>query len=172
MKVGLVKQAKAHAGESHNPELNVRRVGSWARNVLVLAGVYNLVWGAWVVLFPQHVFQLFQLQIPLYPQIWQCVGMIVGVYGVGYLVAAFDPYRHWPIILVGLLGKVLGTIGFIQSAANGELPWSWGFLCLYNDLIWWAPFSLILLRAWKHATSKLAAANQDTSASPIELPSL
>ena len=41
-------------------------------------------------------------EFPRYPQIWQCVGMIVGVYGVGYLVAASDPLRHWPIVLVGM----------------------------------------------------------------------
>ncbi len=26
-----------------------------------------------------------------HPEIWQCVGMIVGVYGIGYLIAAVDP---------------------------------------------------------------------------------
>ena len=29
--------------------------------------------------------------------------MIVGVYGIGYIIAAGNPYKHWPIIFVGLL---------------------------------------------------------------------
>ena len=66
------------------------------------------------------------------------------VYGVGYLAAATNPYKHWPIVLVGLLGKVLGPIGFFSAALSGTLPWSWGVTIITNDLIWWAPFGLIL----------------------------
>ena len=45
------------------------------------------------------------MEVPRYSFLWQCVGMIVGVYGVGYLAAAAAPLRHWPIVLVGFLGK-------------------------------------------------------------------
>jgi len=63
---------------------------------LRLAGVYNLLWGALVVLFPHLFFDLTGMERPNYPELWQCVGMIVGVYGVGYWVAASDPLRHFP----------------------------------------------------------------------------
>jgi small multidrug resistance pump len=63
------------------------------------------------------------MELPRYPDIWQCVGMIVGVYGVGYLIAAFDPLRHWPVILVGLLGKVLGPSEWrMRCGTAGFLP--------------------------------------------------
>ena len=73
----------------------------WRYYVLLAAAGYNILWGAWVVLLPNHVFQLVGMDMPLYPMIWQSVGMIVGVYGLGYGIAAFDPDRHWPIVLVG-----------------------------------------------------------------------
>lgn len=73
--------------------------------------------------------------------------MVIGVYGVGYLIAAADPLRHWPIILVGLLGKVLGPIGFVNYALRGDLPWTMAWLILANDLIWWWPLGVILRRA-------------------------
>ena len=92
------------------------------------------------------------MELPRYPQIWQCVGMIVGVYGVGYLVAAREPFRHWPIVLVGLLGKVFGPIGFLSAAASGDLPWAWGVTILGNDLIWWLPFTAILYGAFRAGT--------------------
>ncbi len=117
------------------------------RAVLWVAAVYNLVWGAAVVLFPNAPFRLAGMTPTTYPQIWQCVGMIVGVYGVAYALAARDPLRHWQIVLVGLLGKVLGPIGFVYYAARGELPWISGLTCVFNDLIWWVPFGLILLAA-------------------------
>jgi hypothetical protein len=74
--------------------------------------------------------------------------MIVGVYGVGYTVAAFAPARHWPIVLVGLLGKIFGPMGFVWAASRGELPWIAGWTILTNDLIWWVPFALILRHAY------------------------
>ena len=61
--------------------------------------------------------------------------MIVGVYGLGYAIAMSDPIRHWPIVLVGLLGKLFGPIGFNWAASKGELPWNAGLTIVTNDLI-------------------------------------
>ena len=103
------------------------------RHVLLAAAVYNLLWGAWVVLFPNAYFDWTGMERPLYPEIWQCVGMIVGVYGVGYAIAAFDPLGHWPIVLVGLMGKVLGPIGFAKALANGSFTWKAGLNIITNE---------------------------------------
>ena len=124
---------------------------AWMRGALAAAALYNLAWGAWVVLDPGAIFRLSGLAEPAYPQIWQCVGMIVGVYGVGYAIAAGSPLRHWPIVLVGLMGKVLGPIGFVGAAWQGALPWSWGWTIIANDLVWWVPFALILVAARRSA---------------------
>lgn len=127
----------------------------WATVVLYAAAVYNLVWGAAVICAPLALFRWAGMDEPRYPQIWQCVGMIVGVYGVGYWIAAWDPLRHWPIVLVGLLGKVLGPLGFLNAALTGALPWAWGATIITNDLIWWVPFASILYLAFRN--------NNDTS---------
>ena len=119
----------------------------WMRHVLQLAGIYNLVWGVWVVLFPMAVFRWSGIDLPRYPQIWQCVGMIVGVYGIGYWIASTSPYRHWSMVLVGFLGKLLGPLGFLAAAVQRELPWSWAIMILLNDVIWWVPFGVILYEA-------------------------
>lgn len=131
----------AHA-RSHPP--------AWARRWLIAAGVYNLVWGALVVLFPLVWFDMAGMERPTYPQLWQCIGMIVGVYGIGYLAAARDPWRHWPIVLVGLLGKIFGPIGFAQAVIEGAFPPAFGLTILTNDLLWWAPFSMMLWGAARH----------------------
>ncbi|MGE0142408.1 MAG: alkyl hydroperoxide reductase [Planctomycetota bacterium] len=116
---------------------------------LVAAAIYNLVWGGFVVLFPLAAFELAEMAPPRYPSIWQCVGMIVGVYGVGYAIASRDPIRHWPIVLVGLLGKIFGPIGFLWAASSSELPWRLGWTILTNDLLWWPAFAALLWRAWQ-----------------------
>lgn len=120
--------------------------------VLLAAGVYNLVWGGFVVLFPEAMFRWIGADVPRYPELWQCIGMIVGVYGIGYAVAARDPLRHWPIVLVGLLGKIFGPIGFFDAVVIRDVfPLSFGFTILTNDLIWWVPFTIILWHAFRHA---------------------
>jgi len=128
---------------------------SW---VLIAAAFYNMIWGASVVLFPEWFFSLAGMQKPSYPEIWQCVGMIVGVYGVGYFIAAFDPIRHWPIVLVGLLGKIFGPIGFVGAVYSGSFTLTAGLTILTNDLIWWVPFSLLLWKALKAEVSLPAPA--------------
>lgn len=119
----------------------------WMPPLLILAGLYNLAWGTFIIFWPNQPFAWFGMPPPNYPQLWQCIGMIVGVYGIGYVIAAADPVRHWPIVLVGLLGKLFGPIGFLDAAWRGELPWIFGVTCLTNDLIWWLPFVLILRHA-------------------------
>ncbi len=128
----------------------------WMTAVLYAAGAYNIVWGAAVVLFPLMFFRWAGAVPPNYPQIWQCLGMVVGVYGVGYAIAARDPFRHWPIVLVGFLGKLFGPIGFLQTARSGAWPWRMGWLNITNDLIWLVPFALILWRAYQHDHGRAA----------------
>jgi uncharacterized membrane protein HdeD (DUF308 family) len=128
---------------------DVRVIGG---RVLALAAVYNLAFGAWAVLFPGHAFALAGMPPPNYPELWQCIGMIVGVYGVGYACAARDPLRHWPIVLVGFLGKIFGPVGFATALAKGTLPVRFGAILVTNDLVWWLPFAWILREAYRHSS--------------------
>lgn len=120
----------------------------WKYYVLWIAGIYNLLFGAVVIFFPNLFFDLAGMDRPLYPMIWQCVGMIVGVYGFGYISAAYHPIQHWPIVMVGLLGKIFGPIGFAWYLIKGAFPIKFGVIIITNDLIWWIPFGLILWQTY------------------------
>jgi|SaaInlStandDraft_1057018.scaffolds.fasta_scaffold27024_2 ligand-binding SRPBCC domain-containing protein len=128
----------------HHPDSSL----AWASGWLIAAGVYNLVWGTSVIIWPHWLFDVTGLERMKYSEIWQCVGMIVGVYGIGYLIAATSPRTHWPIVLVGLLGKIFGPLGFAFAMLRGVFPPIFGLTILTNDLVWWIPFSLILRDAW------------------------
>ncbi|MEL6739941.1 MAG: peroxiredoxin-like family protein [Planctomycetota bacterium] len=123
----------------------------WMSLTLRLAALYNVLWGALTVLYPAWLFDLTGLEPPAYPFIWQCVGMIVGVYGVGYWVAARDPLRHWPIVLVGFLGKIFGPLGYVDGVVRGNVPVEFGVTLPTNDLIWWIPFAMMLWAAFRAA---------------------
>lgn len=123
---------------------------AWMTTILLWAALYNIAFGAFTVLFPNALFQFADMAPLNYPGVWQCVGMIVGVYGLGYGIAALAPYRHWPIVLVGLLGKIFGPIGFVYALIMGEFNLKFGSIIITNDLIWWIPFTLILSGAYQH----------------------
>ena len=120
--------------------------------MLIVAGIYNLLFGIFAIVFPSTMFDWVSMEPPKYLELWQCIGMIVGVYGVGYIIAAFDPVRHWPIVLVGFLGKVFGPIGMAWAVYRGTLPLSFGAANVTNDLIWLVPFALVLKYAFENAT--------------------
>jgi hypothetical protein len=89
-------------------------------------------------------------------------------YGVGYWIAASDPVRFWPLVLVGLLGKILGPIGFLQAIVAGRLPLSLGWTILTNDLIWWVPFGIILWNAAQAGElARWTGSNRDVLRKPL-----
>ncbi len=115
------------------------------RLIFIAAAAYNAGFGLWAAWFPQAFFSLFHLLPPRYPAIWACLGMVVGLYGVGYAYAAWRLDRAFPFIAIGLAGKVLGPIGWVISVRSGEMPFRTFPLIVFDDLIWWLPFGMFLL---------------------------
>jgi len=122
---------------------------SWMTYTLWFAGIYNVLAGLLAVSFTSSLLGWLSLEQPLYPGIWRFAGMLVAIYGVGFLVAARDPIRHWPIVLVGLMTKILGPVLFVAGVNPGGVPWGAGAAVLINDALWWVPFCLILREAYR-----------------------
>ena len=72
-----------------------------AERVLWAAAAYNVAFGIFVGVFPNAYFEWLAMDLPRYPSLWQCIGMIVACYGVGYAFA--DPADERP----DLVGAVL-----------------------------------------------------------------
>lgn len=118
------------------------------RYVLVAAAVYNSSFGLWVILFPLAAFQLLSLRAPDYPELWQCLGMMAAIYGIGCGIASADPFRHWPVVFAGLLANAFGALGLLNATWRGRLPASSVWMIL-NDMFWCVPFGLILYSVWQ-----------------------
>jgi hypothetical protein len=126
----------------------------WHRAVFVATGLYNILWGIYAALDPQWLFRFADMPPLNHPEIFACLGMVIGLYGIFYLEVARVPERGWLLAAVGLIGKVLGPIGMAQLIFSGVWPPAAGLLCLTNDVIWWIPFGLYLWDA--------RATNRDT----------
>lgn len=131
----------------------------WHRIAFCAAGVYNILWGLYAAVDPQWLFRFAGLPLQNHPQIFACLGMVVGLYGLIYLEVARVPERGWLLAAVGLLGKVLGPIGLAGLILTGQWPFATIVLCLTNDLIWWIPFGLYLMDAWPFFRRDLSSAS-------------
>ena len=119
----------------------------WHRAVFAAAGVYNIGWGLYSAVDPQWLFRFAGMPPMSNPEIFACLGMVIGLYGILYLDVARRPEQGWLIAAVGLAGKVLGPIGAVMLIASGAWPQAAFVLCVTNDLIWWIPFGLYLADA-------------------------
>lgn len=106
------------------------------------AGVFNVLWGAFI--WASLLFHLFGA--PNVPEVWQGIGTVAGILGVGCLAAATNPVRHWPVVLMGLLTNIAAAIELFQTAPAGRWPWNYSWNI---GLIWLVPFALILLKAYR-----------------------
>ena len=87
--------------------------------------------------------------------LWQGSGLIIFLFGIGYLIASNDPFRHWLMVLIGLLAKVLGPVGMLWSVLTGQVSSDVLRLIPLHDLLWWIPFTMIVLLRNSHAGAAL-----------------
>ena len=77
------------------------------RAVFALAGVYNIAWGLFSAARPQWLFRFSGMAELNHPEVFACLAMVVGVYGLLYLEVARRPERGWPIAAVGSMRTTL-----------------------------------------------------------------
>jgi hypothetical protein len=135
------------------------------RVVFTLAGLYNLSWGLFTIIDPQAVFRFAGMEPINHPAFVQCLGMVIGLYGIGYLEVARFPEDGFALAGIGLAGKVFGPFGALVLILRPENPWPWQFgaLNLCNDLIWWVPFAFYMRDAWPFWRARRPAAVTENS---------
>ncbi|ABG60361.1 conserved hypothetical protein [Cytophaga hutchinsonii ATCC 33406] len=115
---------------------------------MIFAAIYNIFWGILISIHPKVI--LFDDCDSIFVIIvLQCIGMLVGVYGIAYYFASRDPARYWPLIVVGLIGKILGPIGSLHYIFTNQLDPYFFWVNVFNDIIWIFPFCWILYHVYK-----------------------
>jgi hypothetical protein len=111
------------------------------------AAGYNLAWGAIAIQWPSLFFRVLRMPLPHELAIWQALGMMVLVYAPAYWWVARDPAGHRHLVVIALLGKVLGPLGFLWALSAHTLPLVFGLTILTNDCLWWPAFAAFLVKA-------------------------
>lgn len=121
------------------------------RKVLLAAGLYHLLFAVWAICWPHLWFDWTGMEPLNHPVLWQGFGIVIGVLGIGLLLAAKNPIQHWLLVLCGFAKFTFGGIGFAVALVEGHIALRSVGMMLVNDLIWWGPFVAILwacLRAY------------------------
>jgi hypothetical protein len=113
--------------------------------IFLFAGAYNICWGLFSAIYPNWLFDFAGMPPINYPEIFACLGMVIGLYGIIYLEVARRPEKGFLLAAVGLAGKILGPIGLVILILKGQWPSATFVLCLTNDFIWWIPFGIYLI---------------------------
>lgn len=67
------------------------------RLVFLTAALYNMSWGVYSAFDPQWFFSFSGLPPTNHPEIFVCLGMLIGLYGILYLDVFRAPERGWLI---------------------------------------------------------------------------
>lgn len=123
----------------------------WMIWALALAGVSSIGWGA----------ALLSGSGGVPAELSRGTGWLVTVLGVGYLMAASDPFRHWPVVAMGFAAKlgllVAATAGF-GWGERGAFVSAWA---VADDVIWLAPFGWVLWAARSAAVDRRRMASPE-----------
>ena len=120
--------------------------------LFALAAFFNFAVATAMLAAPERIALHLSITGPGAPFVVATVGMLIGAFGVGYALAAYQPRHHHGVILIGMLSKFgVAGLGALQYAA-GIIPLRYLALAM-GDVAFAALFALFLWRArrgWAH----------------------
>lgn len=134
----------------------------WMRNLLRFAGCYNLLVGLNLVVFYHEMFKFFGLPKPSLIMYVQLVGVLVALFGVGYLMAAKNPLLNRNLLVLGFLSKLFGSLLGTGYVVLGKMPLMFMGVLIWSDIVYLPFFWMIIQRVFK------AAALAESGAKDVE----
>lgn len=118
----------------------------WMTLVLRVAGWWNLLAGAGMIVFYHEGFKALGATKPSPALSIQVLGVLVALFGLGYHLVAADPVRNRNLLLLGFWSKAAATLFSAAYVALGRLPWWFAVVVFLADTIYLPPFFAILRR--------------------------
>ena len=111
------------------------------------AGVFNLLAGLGMIALSRGV-QAAGGPKPAIALPVQVMGILVGLFGVGYLLVAANPVENRNLLMLGFWSKALSSLAAFWYVAVGSLPPWFAAMVFFADVIYLLFFYLILRRLY------------------------
>jgi small multidrug resistance pump len=130
-------------------------IAPWMTRLLWFVGGYNLLAGVGMFGLYHEGYKLLSLDKPQLNLPIQLVGILVGLFGVGYWMVAAHPIENRNILLLGFWSKALGSALGIYYVCVGKLPPLFIAVLFFSDIAYLPPF-FVILRQIKRAAGSSA----------------
>jgi peroxiredoxin len=121
--------------------------------LLIAAGFYNIVWGGIAFVRPNYFLEKLHMHFANDHWISKAIGLLEIIFGIAYIIASRKPFKHWLIIFIGFVVKLVVSVGYLYYMYAELIPQQLISMVLANDMVWLLPFGLILYQTFEHYQS-------------------
>ena len=140
-----------HTPESDSTQLNAGRtlkpapcLRPWMKWLLRFGGTYNMLAGLAMLTLYHEGYKLLGLAKPALVMPVQLVGILVALFGVGYLLVASAPLENRNLLVLGFWSKALGSLLGLFYLAVGKMPLVFLPVLFMADIVYLPPYLLII----------------------------
>lgn len=118
---------------------------------LFISAVYFVIWSLVVIMFPSILNSVVIDQGFTPVVFWDFMSMVTFILGIGLFIAAGNPHRHWPIILLVSLFHLAMIGGFVFGYTIGFFNNLFIRFIILNHLIWLIPNAIVLYKVYRRS---------------------
>ena len=139
-----------------NPETlkKPRPLAKWMNVLLRFVAVFNVLAGLFMLFLYHETYKIIGMDEPKLSFPIQLVGILVGLFGVGYYLVAKNPVENRNMLMLGFWSKFLGSCLATFYVVRGDLPPRFVAVYFFADIIYLPPFYLIMRRLYALARER------------------
>jgi len=118
----------------------------WMQLLLLFAGTFNLLAGLSMCSLYHEGYKMLGIPKPELILPVQVMGILVGLFGVGYLLVALNPLQNRNILVLGFWSKAISSAVALWYVVDGQLPPWFAVAVFFADVIYLPPFYAIMRR--------------------------
>jgi CDP-diglyceride synthetase len=126
--------------------------------LLRFVAAFNVGAGLFMLIGYHETYKIIGMEKPSISFPIQLVGILVGLFGVGYYLVVKNPIENRALLMLGFWSKFLGSCLGTYYVVRGQLPLRFVAVYFFADVIYLPPFYLILQRLYALARERDGAA--------------
>ena len=130
----------------------------WMKFLLRFVAIFNVGAGLFMLIGYHETYKIIGMEKPAIHFPIQLVGILVGLFGVGYYLVARNPIENRNVLTLGFWSKFLGSCLGTLYVLQGKLPLTFVAVYFFADVIYLLPFYVIMRRLYAIAREREAHA--------------